>query len=112
MAGQPNPAGMPTGTTTPVPTPTSYTKSVCRGTMCKRTLSTIVWPSGNTSIFAIGINNGVYYKTGQGTSFDNNWSELGGYFIFPPAAVSWGEGRIDILGVGSDGAMWERHLNN
>tara|TARA_R110002003_G_scaffold45_10_gene3533 strand:- start:8733 stop:9065 length:333 start_codon:yes stop_codon:yes gene_type:complete len=68
--------------------------------------------AGQATVFGIGDQNGFYYKSGKGKTWDELWGALGGVFIFPPVTVSWGEGRIDAFGIGIDGAMYERHYEN
>jgi len=38
----------------------------------------------------------------------SEWESLGGGLTSPPAAVSWGEGRIDVFVRGTDRALWHR----
>jgi hypothetical protein len=37
-----------------------------------------------------------------------NWEDLGGVLTATPAAVSWGQGRIDIFARGSEGHCWHQ----
>ena len=43
----------------------------------------------------------------RGTS-PNRWESLGGMITSPPTAVSWGTNRLDVFGIGTDGATWQR----
>ena len=38
----------------------------------------------------------------------SDWEPLGGVLNSPPAAVSWGEGRIDVFVRGTDRALWHK----
>jgi hypothetical protein len=38
----------------------------------------------------------------------SEWESLGGELTSPPAAVSWGEGRIDVFVRGTDRALWHK----
>jgi hypothetical protein len=42
----------------------------------------------------------------QDSKWETAWEPLGGSFTSPPAAVSWSAYRLDVFGVGSDGAMY------
>ncbi|OCL01214.1 fucose-specific lectin [Glonium stellatum] len=98
-------------TSTVLSSPTS-TGSVCRGTACQRVLSAISSEPNVGMVFALGTDKGLYYKNANGSTWDNQWSSLGGVFTFPPVAISWGAGRIDILGIGTDGAMYTQCFDN
>jgi hypothetical protein len=37
---------------------------------------------------------------------------LGGHITSSPAAVSWGDGRIDTFVRGGDGALWQKTFDN
>ena len=37
-----------------------------------------------------------------------DWERLGGIFTSPPAVASWGQNRLDIFGLGGDGAMYHK----
>jgi hypothetical protein len=47
----------------------------------------------------------MYTKHWEGNGW-SSWASLGGSFKSLPAAVSWGTGRIDIFGIGMDGALY------
>jgi hypothetical protein len=38
-----------------------------------------------------------------------DWFDLGGDFAYPPALASWQPGRLDVFGIGQDGAMYHRY---
>jgi hypothetical protein len=40
------------------------------------------------------------------------WESLSGQLTASPATVSWGDGRIDVFGRGSDNALWHRSYAN
>lgn len=40
------------------------------------------------------------------------WTSLGGVFIQPPTMASWGPGRLDVFGVGQDGAVYHKYWGN
>jgi hypothetical protein len=42
----------------------------------------------------------------------STWESLSGQLTATPAAVSWGEWRIDVFARGSDNALWWKHYNN
>ena len=42
----------------------------------------------------------------------STWESLSGQLTATPAAVSWGEGRINVFARGSDNALWWKHYNN
>jgi hypothetical protein len=92
--------------------PTSNQASVCRNGICPATLSTISW-SSKQFIFGLSETKSLVYKSRNGDSWATNWTDLGGSFQYAPAITSWGEGRIDVLGVGVDKAMsWKSFDNN
>ena len=37
-----------------------------------------------------------------------DWERLGGVFTSPPAVAAWGQNRLDIFGLGTDGAMYHK----
>ncbi|MGD0109095.1 MAG: hypothetical protein ABSC06_34435 [Rhodopila sp.] len=72
----------------------------------------VSWGSGRLDIFGLGIDNAMYHNwwdasgvTGPGWG---GWESLGGVFnsSSSPATVSWGSGRLDIFGFGTDNAMY------
>jgi len=40
------------------------------------------------------------------------WEPLGGIFTSPPAAVSWGPGRLDVFGLGTDNQIYTNYFND
>jgi hypothetical protein len=56
----------------------------------------------------------MYHKAWNGTAWlpsPTGWDALGGAFASPPSAASWGPGRLDILGVGTDAQMYHKAWN-
>ncbi|KAF2477381.1 uncharacterized protein BDR25DRAFT_249312 [Lindgomyces ingoldianus] len=92
------------------PTSTPSSASVCKSTFCQRTLSAVAWSSSSNKrmfVFGFGQDKRIYYKSGNGDTWDANWSKLSdGLFTSPPTAFSWGTDRIDVFAVGLDGSMW------
>ena len=39
----------------------------------------------------------------------NSWESLGGQIISGPAVCSWGPGRLDVFGLGTDSAVWHKY---
>ena len=54
-----------------------------------------------TSVFVKGMDGALWWKRGA-----EAWQSLGGYLTSSPAAVSWGNGRIDVFVHGGDNALW------
>ena len=51
----------------------------------------------------------MHHKAWDGTAWRPSpldWERLGGVFTSPPAVVAWGNNRLDIFGLGIDGAMY------
>ena len=67
--------------------------------------------ANSLDLFAKGPDWALWWKhwNGQGWSA---WTSLGGYLTADPAAVSRGEGVIDVFVRGSNGALWQREYNN
>jgi hypothetical protein len=63
------------------------------------------WASGRLDVFVTGAGDSnlwhKYWQNGWG-----NWEPLGGILTSSPAAVSWGNGRIDIFARGNEGHTW------
>jgi hypothetical protein len=60
-------------------------------------------------VFGIGTDSAVYHLAwtfNQG--WMKSWESLGGKFISPPAAVSWGSNRLDVFGIGTDSGMYHK----
>lgn len=91
--------------------PTSSQPSVCHGGICASLLTTITW-SNKQFIFGLTTNKSLAYKSGDGNTWDSQWTDLGGSFIYPPAVVSWGDGRIDIMGVSTNTGMFWKSFQN
>lgn len=80
---------IPTATSNLATSPTAtLPASVCRGTVCRRMLTAIEWSSEKAIILGVGVNNGLFYKNGDGINWDSNWTPLGGNFTYPPVAIS------------------------
>ncbi|WP_061249869.1 hypothetical protein [Leptospira alstonii] len=72
------------------------------------------WAIGRLDIVALGLDNQMYRKV-----WDINqwipplfeWEKIDGIFYFssPPAMVSWGIGRLDIMALGTDKQMYYRY---
>src|SRR5207253_887858 len=65
------------------------------------------WGSTRTDVFVRGTDNGLWYRTWNGTSW-GGWVSLGGIITADPSAVSWGPNRIDVFVRGTDNALWHR----
>jgi hypothetical protein len=91
--------------------PASSDPSGCRGRLCPTILSTLAWPN-KRFVFGLTIQKKVVYKSGNSSSWDPTWTDLGGDFELPPTVVSWGEGRIDILAVASNTRMYWKNFNS
>ncbi|CAG5176048.1 uncharacterized protein ALTATR162_LOCUS8285 [Alternaria atra] len=80
----------------------------------KQIPAAISWSFGRLDIFGIGLNNQMYYKawgnnrkTG-GSWIVSDWQSIEGGFKSPPVPVSWGNGRIDLFGIGMDDQMYRK----
>jgi hypothetical protein len=60
------------------------------------------------TVFGLGTDSAMYYRTKRGGVWLGDWQSLGGVFVGPPAVVSWGPNRLDVFGVGTDAAMHHR----
>lgn len=60
------------------------------------------------TVFGLGTDNAVYYRTKSRGQWQGDWVSLGGAFSGPPAVVSWGASRLDVFGVGTDTAMYHK----
>ena len=60
------------------------------------------------TVFGLGTDSAMYYRTKRGRVWLADWQSLGGVFVGPPAVVSWGPNRLDVFGVGTDAAMHHR----
>lgn len=73
------------------------------------------WNTSDLVSVVRGSNQHLYYKTNSGadTSWPTgSWTDIGGDFVSDPAAVSWAAGRLDVVGVGTDGNVYHKwHLN-
>lgn len=70
----------------------------------------VCWGENRLDIFGVSnlANPSMLHKAWDGQQWlpsHDGWDALGGSFLQPPAVASWGPDRLDILGVGSDGAM-------
>src|SRR5581483_5562949 len=68
----------------------------------------VSWAPNRLDIFGLGVDNDMFHKWWDGTSWPADWEWLGGIFNSPPAAVSWGFGRLDIFGLGVDNTMFHK----
>jgi hypothetical protein len=56
----------------------------------------------------------MYHKAWNGSAWQPaglGWERLGGVFTSPPAVTAWGQNRLDIFGIGTDGAMYYKAWN-
>jgi Astacin (Peptidase family M12A) len=65
-----------------------------------------------TAIAARGNNQHYYVKLGSAVFAKQSWSDVGGDYTSDPAMVSWGTGRLDLVGIGTDGNVWHRGYEN
>jgi fibronectin type 3 domain-containing protein len=65
------------------------------------------WASNQTYVFVRGTDNGLWYKTWNGSSW-GNWTPLGGVLTSDPSVVSWGANRIDVFVRGTDNQLWHK----
>jgi hypothetical protein len=73
------------------------------------------WGAGGVAAVARGQNGRYYVKlnsAGSQTWPTGSWTDLGGNLASDPAVVSWGSGRLDVVGVGGDGFLWHIAMNN
>lgn len=73
------------------------------------------WDTSGVAIVARGSNKHYYVKynsSGNETWPTGSWTDIGGDFTSDPAVVSWGPNRLDWVGVGADGNIWHRDINN
>src|ERR1700761_4648679 len=92
--------------------PTSSQPRACKGGTCPILLQTITM-SNKQYIFGLSSSKSLLYKSGDGQTWDATWQDLGGTFIYAPTIVSWGEGRIDAMGVETDKSVyWMSFSNN
>jgi len=74
------------------------------------------WGPGRLDVFALGLHGGAWWKTWDEARGgwdppnepDAKWLSLGGCFIGRLAAMSWGPGRLDVFGVGTDSTAYHR----
>ena len=71
------------------------------------------WGAFRRDVFARGEDNALWHKwfkffPDRNVFAWSEWESLGGALTSPPAAVSWGEGRIDVFVRGTDRALWHR----
>jgi hypothetical protein len=66
---------------------------------------------GTVDAFVQGTNNAYYHQGAQGGTWPGAWADLGGVFAGPPGVVSWGQNRIDIVGLGMDGQYYHAAWN-
>jgi hypothetical protein len=80
----------------------------------------VSWGPGRLDIFASDQNGNMHHKFFNGTwgpgGINNNWENIGGglggvRLEGPPAAVSWGAGRLDLFAAGADGRMYHKFFN-
>jgi hypothetical protein len=97
------------GSTAPLDTRLTSTVSMSGSPALSR------WGSSGIAAVARGTNNHYYVKfntTGSAAWPTGSWLDLGGDLVSEPAVVSWGSGRLDVVGVGSDGYVWHKPMSN
>jgi hypothetical protein len=53
----------------------------------------------------------MYHKAWDGAAWRPsplNWERLGGVFSSAPGVTAWGQNRLDVFGLGTDGAMFHK----
>jgi hypothetical protein len=73
----------------------------------------VAWGPDRLDLVVTGTDNSIYHKAwDSGTWYPgegpDDWEHLGGGVIGPPAVVSWGPNRLDILVTGTDGAVYHK----
>jgi peptidoglycan/xylan/chitin deacetylase (PgdA/CDA1 family) len=73
------------------------------------TAPAVAWDAGAgvASVFVRGTNDALYVRRGTGA-----WATLGGGLIDAPGATATGAGGIDVVGRGTDAALWSRRLRS
>ena len=64
----------------------------------------------SASKITINANDGVILKSSAGVW--GAWASMSGQLSASPAAVSWGDGHIDVFARGTDNALWWRNTSN
>jgi hypothetical protein len=54
----------------------------------------------------------MYHKAFDNGNWQGDWKGMTGKFKSAPAAVSWGKGRIDVFGIGTDDAVWQQYYGD
>jgi hypothetical protein len=62
--------------------------------------------ANSLDVFVQGTDNGLWYKSLQGSTW-SAWGSLGGNATSSPAATSPANGVIHVFARGTDGALWE-----
>ncbi|MBV8177055.1 MAG: hypothetical protein JO151_21165, partial [Verrucomicrobia bacterium] len=52
----------------------------------------------------------MYHNWWDGGPNWGGWQSLGGTFVSPPAAVSWGPNRLDVFGIGDNNRMFQNDV--
>jgi hypothetical protein len=65
------------------------------------------WGPSRTDVFLRGTDNGLWYRTWNGSSW-GSWVSLGGILTADPSAVSSGPNRVDIFVRGTNNSLWHR----
>jgi hypothetical protein len=74
----------------------------------------VSWGPNRLDVFGLGIYNDMYHQWWDGANWGpsptdpTRWESLGGIFSSPPAAVSWGFGRLDLFGLGVANIMFHK----
>lgn len=80
------------------------------------TISSSSWAKNRLDIIGKSKNGSYVHKawTGKGWFPDGlQWEDIGGNFFSNPATVSWGPGRLDIVGFNADnGSLWHKYYHN
>jgi hypothetical protein len=75
------------------------------------------WAPNGVAAVVRGSNNKYYYKlnpSGLDSWPTGSWTAIPGTttFVGDPAVVSWGPGRLDVIGVSTDGRLWHNWYTN
>ena len=76
--------------------------------------ASVSWGPGRTDLFARGCDNAFYHLWNDGSGWKpgwGNWEFQGGYFISGPSVASYAHNSLQVVGVGSDRAVWLKTWN-
>lgn len=72
----------------------------------------VSWGPEHLDVFATGIDDAIWWKGWNETTWSSSWRSLGGNFVSAPTVVSKDVGRLSVFGISQNGGLLTKYFDN